>query len=274
MSKKKSRPLPQEMALPPGGADSHAHLDFKTLADNLDQVLDRAKKCGITTLGQVFLGPDAYLKGRELFSSQPDIFYILGVHPHEASVLDTETSAHIYSLARDDARIKAVGETGLDFFYNKSSPQEQRQAFKAQLELARDLDLPVVIHSRDAAEETLEILKQMKFRDRKVLWHCFGQDLETARQILDHGWFISIPGSITFARNTRLREVVKEIPVDRLLLETDCPFIAPEPYRGKQNEPALMVFTALEAARSKGMDAGELWMTCGDNCRSFFGVKS
>ena len=274
MGKNKNRPLPQEMALPPGGADSHAHLDFKTLAGNLDQVLDRAKKCGITTLGQVFLGPDAYLKGRELFSSQPGIFYILGVHPHEASTLDTETSGRLYSLARDDKRIKAVGETGLDFFYNKSSPQEQRQAFRTQLELARDLDLPAVIHSRDAAEETLEILKQMGFRDRKVLWHCFGQDLETARQILDHGWFISIPGSITFAKNTRLREIVREIPVDRLMLETDCPFIAPEPYRGKQNEPALMVFTALEAARSKGMDAGELWKTCGDNCRSFFGVKS
>ncbi|WP_291319803.1 TatD family hydrolase [Desulfonatronospira sp.] len=274
MGKKKNRPTPQEMALPPGGADSHAHLDFEALAGNLDQVLDRAEKCGVSTLGQVFLGPDAYLKGRELFSSRPEIFYILGVHPHEASTLDTETSAHIYSLARDDERIKAVGETGLDFFYNKSSPQEQRQAFKTQLELTRDLDLPVVIHSRDAAGETLEILKQMGFKGRKVLWHCFGQDLETALEILDHGWFISIPGSITFARNTRLREILREIPVDRLMLETDCPFIAPEPYRGKQNEPALLVFTAMEAARSKGMDAEELWTTCGDNCRSFFGVKS
>ncbi len=273
MGKKKNRPLPQEMEMPPGGADSHAHLDFETFSGELDQVLDKARQCGVSTLGQVFLGPGAYAKGHEYFSAGTGVFFILGIHPHEASGLDTATAQKIYSLARSDPRIKAVGETGLDFYYNKSTPREQKKAFLTQLELARDLDLPVVIHSREAAVDTLQILKAMGLKDRKLLWHCFGQDLETAREILRNGWHISIPGSITFAGNSLLREVVKEIPIDRLLLETDCPFIAPEPYRGKKNEPALLVFTAMEAAHSKGMDPWELWQICGDNCRGLFGVS-
>ena len=273
LGRKKIRPAPQDLNMPPGGADSHVHLDFPAYNEEIPQVLDRAKESGISTFGQVFLGPSAYLKGRDLFKPFPEVFFILGVHPHEASGFTSETRRDMAAAVKRDQRIRAIGETGLDFFYRHSSEEKQKSAFKAQLELARETELPVVIHSREAEAETLKILKESGFKDRRVLWHCFGKGIDLAREILDQGWHISIPGSVTYPKNARLREALAEIPPDKLLLETDCPFIAPEPYRGKQNEPALMVFTALAAAEVMGLDAGELWRQCGDNCRTFFGVN-
>ncbi len=273
LGRKKSRPVPQDLGMPPGGADSHVHLDFPAFKGKIPQVLDRAKKSGVSTFGQVFLGPSAYLKGRDLFKPFPEVFYILGVHPHEASGFTPETCGDMAAAVKHDQRIRAIGETGFDFFYRHSSEEKQKNAFKAQLELAREMELPVVIHSREAEAETIKILKQTGFKNKKVLWHCFGQGLELGREILDQGWHISIPGSITFPKNALLREALAEIPPGRLLLETDCPFIAPEPYRGKRNEPAFMVFTALAAAEIMDMDAGDLWRQCGDNCRDFFGVN-
>ncbi len=272
MSRNRTKPLPQDQGLPPGGADSHVHLDFPYFSGKLQETVDRARQSGIATMGQVFLGPKAYAQGKDLFQDIPEVFFILGVHPHEASGFTSGTREDIAAAAEQDPRIKALGEMGLDFFHMRSTPEEQKEAFAGQLELAREMDLPVVIHSRDAPRETMHILKNAGFENRRLLWHCFGQDAELAREILELGWHISVPGSVTFAKNTQIREAIARIPADRLLLETDCPFIAPEPYRGKKNEPALVVFTALEVARLKGMDPGDLWVQCGDNCRSFFDV--
>jgi len=272
VGKKKTRPLPQELGLPSGGADSHVHLDFPAFAGKLEQTLEKAQKTGISNLGQVFLGAEAYRRGKGLFDPFPGVFFILGIHPHDASRYSQQDLEPVASAVQEDSRIKALGEMGLDYYYLHSTPAEQEKAFAAQLELALDLDLPVVIHSRNAEQETLKILLDKGFKERKVLWHCFGQDVSLAWEILDQGWYISVPGSITFPKNTLLREAVAKIPADRLLLETDCPFIAPEPYRGKQNEPSLLAFTALESARVRGMDPSLLWVQCGDNCRGFFGL--
>ena len=270
MARKKPRPLPQQLNMPPGGADSHVHLDMGSLAGNLDAVLARAKSCGISSLGNVFLGPAAYRQKKDLFMSHDQVFFMLGVHPHDAGTFSGDAAGEIMAAVGEDIKIKAVGEIGLDFFYDHSSFEDQTKAFRRQLEAAKLLDMPVVIHSRDAYLQTLEILTDMGFRDRPVLWHCFGQGPEQALEIMSFGWHISVPGSVTYKKNNALSRAVKIIDPDRLLMETDCPFLAPEPYRGKENEPALLGFTALKIAQIKDMDPGELWLRSGRNCRDFF----
>ncbi len=272
MARKKPRPLPQDLNLPPGGADSHVHLDMGELKSSLDQVLARAGACGVSTLGNVFMGPEAYEQGRKMFENHDQVFFILGIHPHEARTYTSAIASRMAECVREDQKIKAIGEIGLDFFYKHSSPEEQQHAFQEQLDLAKQLDLPVVIHSRDAYEQTMDILLDMGFRNRPLLWHCFSQGPDQAGEIMSHGWKISVPGTVTYKKNIILRQAVEAIHPGHLLLETDCPFLAPEPYRGKENEPALLGFTALEIAEIKDMDLGELWLKCGQNCRDFFHV--
>ncbi|MFP4110045.1 MAG: TatD family hydrolase [Desulfonatronovibrio sp.] len=270
MARKKPRPSPRELNLPSGGADSHTHLDMGELKSSLDQVLARAADCGVSTLGNVFMGPEAYLHGRGMFKNHDQVFFIMGIHPHEAKTFTPGIAAQMIECVKKDEKIKAVGEIGLDFFYKHSSPEKQRHSFQEQLDLAKQLDMPVVIHSRDAYQQTVDILLEMGFRDRPLLWHCFSQGPDQAREIMSYGWKISVPGSVTFKKNIILRQAVEVIHPGHLLLETDCPFLAPEPYRGKENEPALLGFTALKVAEIKDMDLGELWLTCGRNCRDFF----
>ncbi|WP_028574263.1 TatD family hydrolase [Desulfonatronovibrio hydrogenovorans] len=272
MGRKKPRPLPEDLGLPLGGADSHAHLNMGNLSGNLDRVLTRAQDCGVSLLGNVFLGPEAYDREHGLFGNYSQVFFIIGVHPHEAREFTARTGQELNRIAENDPRVKAVGETGLDFFYDHSPRSSQEKAFKAQLDLAKELDLPVVIHSRDAFEQTINILTRSGFKDRPLLWHCFGLGPEEAKKILSSGWHISVPGSVTFNKSLALQQAVKIIPEDRLLIETDCPFLTPEPYRGKTNEPALLGFTALKIAQVKGIDVDEVWLKCGDNCRKFFNV--
>ncbi len=272
MARKKPRPLPEGLNLPSGGADSHVHLDMGSLAGSLDRVLARAKSCGISLLGNVFAGPKAYKLKKSTFSEHDQVFFILGVHPHEAKTFAPDTAGQIIESAKNDSKIKAVGEIGLDFFYDYSSPHDQRKAFRMQLETAKYLDIPVVIHSRDAYRETVDTLLDMGFGNRQVLWHCFGQGPEQARELMSFGWCISVPGSVTYKKNISLREAVKCIDLDRLLMETDCPFLAPEPYRGKENEPAFLGFTAGKIAEITDMDVGELWLKCGRNCFDFFNL--
>jgi TatD DNase family protein len=150
----------------------------------------------------------------------------------------------------------------------------QQRLFQEQAHLARELDLPLVVHCREAVQETLDILIDTGMKDRKVLWHCFGGDWELAQNILGHSWTISIPGPVTFRKSDRLREAVAHIPLDQLVLETDCPFLTPEPFRGKRNEPALTVFTAQAVAKAQGRATEEVWAACGRTARDFFGLKN
>ena len=268
--KKKDRPLPASLGLPLTGVETHAHLDMKPLVDDLDGVLARAAQAGVARLGQVFLGPEAYEQGRALFANRGQVHFLLGVHPHEASIIVGDTLARMETAFRGDSRLKALGEIGLDFYYDHSPREVQEREFRAQLDLAKALDVPVVVHSRDAFPETLAILDDLGFGGRPLLWHCFGGDQAMAGAILGRGWHISIPGPVTYARSEDLRRAVAGIPMERMVLETDCPYLAPEPWRGKTNEPALMAFTAQAVARVKEMDAAEVWTRCGETARAFF----
>jgi TatD DNase family protein len=270
VSKKKERQPPQSLGLSPVGADSHAHLDGRGY--DLDAVLARARLCGVRTVGNVFLGPQAYHEGRALFEGLGDVFFLLGVHPHDAAKMKEADLEAIREAFNKDPRLRAVGEIGLDYYYDFSPKEDQQHWFRRQLALARELDQPVVIHCRDAEDDCLAMLDQAGFGGRPLLWHCFGLGPDWARLITERGWHISVPGTVTYARSEALREAVRAIPADRLLLETDCPYLSPEPYRGKTNEPALLGFTAREIARLRGEDLAGLWQRCGDNTRKFFGL--
>ncbi|MCM0755752.1 TatD family hydrolase [Desulfovibrio aminophilus] len=273
MSKKhKARPEPESLGLPQGGVDTHAHLDMQAYEMGLETVLDRARASGLSRIGNVFLGPDAYLEHRSLFAARPEVFFLLAEHPNDTAGFDESRAQRLLDCLRGDPRIRAVGETGLDFYWKDVAPEEQERAFRLHLDLARQTDLPPVIHCRDAEERTLAVLDDMGFRDRPLLWHCFGGNADLAREIVARGWHVSVPGTVTYARNEALRAAVPGIPSDRLVLETDCPYLTPEPWRGKQNHPALVGFTAVAVAGLRGVPAGELWTMCADNARRFFGL--
>jgi TatD DNase family protein len=274
MSKKKTkRPAPESLGLPRVGVETHAHLDFDAFDEDFDEVLQRARAGGVATIGQVFLGPDAYERNRGRFDGLEGFFYLLGVHPHEASSLGDAGLAAMRKAFEADDRLKAVGEVGLDYFYDHSPRDAQRRAFRRQLGLARELDRPAVIHSRDADEDTLAILEEEGFSERPLLWHCFGRDQDFAARLMkrEH-WLVSVPGTVTFKKSDALREAVAAMPLDRIVIESDCPFMAPEPYRGKRNEPAFCVFTAAGIAEAKGLEAAEVWRRTGENAARFFGL--
>lgn len=280
MTKKKhiARPLPESLALPFTGMDSHAHLDIENLLPELPALLRRAALAGVAHVGQVFLSPEACTAHRPAFEActgpdMPAVFFILGIHPCDAMNLTGHTLDAMRTLFADDARLRAVGEIGLDFYWKDCAPFVQEEAFRLQLALARSVQRPVVIHSRDAAARTLEILEAENFAGYPLLWHCFsGEAIALTERILANGWHISVPGPVSYNANADMREALTCIPADRLLLETDTPYLAPEPWRGKRNEPAFTAFTAHAVSVALGRDPAELWTTCGENGRRFFGV--
>lgn len=271
-SKHHKRPEPESLGLAPVGVETHAHLDLDAFDDDLDQVVERARNSGVALIGQVFLGPAAFENNRGRFDGREGFFYLLGVHPHDSSGLDAKGIEAMRRAFKTCERLKAVGEIGLDYFYDNSPQDVQRQAFRDQLIMAKDLDKPVVIHSRDADEDTLTILEEEGFENRPLLWHCFGRDAEMAARLIGNGWLLSIPGAVTFRKSEALREAVAATPIERLVIESDCPFLTPEPYRGKRNEPAFCVFTAAAIAEIKGLDVQDVWRITAENARTFFGL--
>lgn len=270
--KKKVRPEPESLGLPLGGVDSHAHLDLDDFDDNREELIARARASGISEIVNVFLGPDAYERNKSLFDAHPTISFLLGIHPNNADQFTDEILERMRAHFKADPRLKGVGEIGLDYYWDRVPHDVQKAAFIRQLELAKELEQPVIIHSRDANEDCIAILEEQGFRDYPVLWHCFGSGLDLAQPVIDNGWYISIPGPVTFRKTDDLQAAVARIPFDKLLVETDCPYLAPEPWRGKLNHPALVAFTAKRIAEIKGRSAEDIWQITGDNARRFFGL--
>lgn len=269
MSKKEQYRLsPDTLGLPQTGADAHAHLE--NFGERLAEIINHAHSVGLSTIAQVFCGTDSYWQHRADFDLWQDIFFCLGVHPNDVESFTDKTLRDMKAIFLSDPRLKAVGEIGLDFYRNSCPIPIQEAVLHIQLELAMELDLPVVIHSRDAAQNTLRILEE-NFVNRPLLWHCFSGDaLDYADRIMANAWYVSIGGPITYPANKKLREIVRTLPKDRIMLETDCPYLSPMPWRGKENEPAFSAFTAMKLAEVRHIDPAELWTTCGDNMRRFF----
>jgi TatD DNase family protein len=219
------------------------------------------------------MGLEEWSVCRELFGSRPDFFFILGIHPTEAPRLTEKELSGLRLLLRDDKRIRAVGEIGLDYHWKNVPPAEQHSVFRQQIRLAREYARPLVIHCRDALEDAFPILLEEGCRHYPLLWHCFGGDTDMALRLLDQGWHISVPGSFTYPSNSALREAVKHIPAERLMLETDCPYLAPLPHRGARNEPAYLAFTVQAVAEARGVDRASLWTSCGETAGKFFALE-
>ncbi len=263
-------PTPESLGLPLVGVESHAHLNSRQYDQDRDEVLQRARRSGVARIANVFLSPEAWETGRAFFAGHPEVFFLLGIHPTEAANCDAATLERMRQIFTQDTRVRALGEIGLDYYWKDCPPEVQRKAFVSQLQLAEELDLPVVVHSRDAFEDTFGLLTEQGFAGKALLWHCFGGDADQARRIVAAGWHVSIPGPITFPSNHVLREAVKEIPLNRLMVETDCPYLSPVPYRGKRNEPAYLAFTITALAQTLDMDRDEIWGICGKNALGFF----
>lgn len=268
--KKPVRIDPIQEALPQGGVDSHAHIDGDGFDQDRGEMLERARRVGVSQIGNVFLGPEDYEARKHYFAGNTEVFFMLGIHPCDGLRCTTECLNKIAEIFEGEPRLRAVGEIGLDFHWDDCPRELQRQAFAMQLEMAKALHKPVVLHCREAEADCLALLEGGGFKDYPLIWHCFGGDKALARRIVNNGWHISIPGTITFPANAALREAVEIIPAERLLLETDCPYLAPVPWRGTRNEPAYLVFTARAVALARKEEPEELWLQCGANARAFF----
>jgi TatD DNase family protein len=234
--------------------DSHAHLEMPEFRRDLTEVVQRAKASGVEYIFTVGTEKRDWDRALEIAHSYPSVYAILGVHPHNAREINKETYPTLRKLCAHD-RVRAYGEIGLDFYRNLSPRDVQLKRFREQIQLARDLGLPIVVHDREAHQETLEILKSEKAEKCGGIIHCFSGNYEMARQCIDMGFYISIPGSITFKNAGGFQEVVKQIPLGSLLVETDAPFLTPVPFRGRRNEPSYVGYTAQKVAEIKKVSA-------------------
>ncbi len=235
--------------------DTHAHLDL--LEGDVAQALERAAAAGVT--GVITIGIDLASSRRavEYAHAFPAVRAVVGMHPHDASDLDAAALREIGRLAADP-RVVGIGETGLDFYRNLSPRSDQERAFHALLDLARELELPAVVHDREAHSDTMRILEEYAPFDGRMVMHCFSGDLEMARAVIAMGGYVSVAGPVTFHNARRLQGVVRELPLDRLLVETDSPFLSPHPFRGKPNSPERVVLVAEKVAELKGISVEEL----------------
>jgi len=230
--------------------DSHSHLEMPDFRKDLETVIQRAKESGVEYIFTVGTEKKDWMRALEIAHSNPSVYAILGVHPHHAKEIDEETYPTLRKLCRDE-KVRAYGEIGLDFYRNLSPRDVQLKRFREQIVLAKELRLPIVVHDREAHEETLEVLKSERAEECGGIIHCFSGDYEMAKECIEMGFYISIPGTITFKNAEGFQEIIKHLPLESLLIETDAPFLAPFPFRGKRNEPSYIRYTAQKVAEIK-----------------------
>jgi len=256
--------------------DSHCHIDGPEYDADREEVIARALDAGVTTMLNVGTGDPhsgAFERAVELAEKHPEIYAAVGVHPHDAKLFDDAAELRLLNLIRQSRRVIAWGEIGLDYHYDHSPRDTQRDVFRQQLRLAREQNLPVVIHSRNADEDTIAIMsEELTGYQRAGVLHCFGGSLAMAKRAIELGFFISFAGNLTFKKAEDLREVARQLPLGRLLIETDCPYLTPVPFRGKRNEPARVVETARFLAGIHDRDLEDIANTTTENFRTLFGV--
>jgi len=273
MTKRPSKfpPLSAEIPL----IDSHCHLDMKAYSEDLHEVLARAAAHGVHHTITIGIDLESSIRAISLAQEYACVSATVGVHPHDVDRTAPDTYARICELA-DTHREQVVGfgEIGLDYVKEYSSAANQRRHFERQLAMARELRLPVIVHDREAHEDTLRILKDAGAAEIGGVMHCFSGDLEFARKVLDLGFLISIPGVVTFKNATALQEVARMIPLESIVVETDGPYLSPHPLRGKRNEPVNVLFTAARIAELRQITLDEVAMHTTANARRLFRLQS
>lgn len=249
--------------------DTHAHLHFPDFDVDRDAMLGRARAAGVTWMVTIGTDVETSRASIALAAREPDVWATVGVHPHDAGEADEAAFAEIERLA-ESPRVVAVGEIGLDFFRDLSPREAQERALRRLLALARRLRKPAVVHCRDAHEETLAILAEERVGEVGGIMHCFSGDVAVARRCLDLGLLISLAGPVTYPNPRALPDVARFVPGDRLVIETDCPFLPPQGYRGKRNEPAYLAITAARVAELRGETLDVFGARTTDNARALF----
>ena len=250
--------------------DTHAHLEMQAFEEDRDEVIRRAGEAGIDAIVTVGTNLRDCRKAVAIAGRYDSVYAAIGIHPHDVNRIDGETYRLIRELA-GRPKVVAYGEIGLDFFRNRSPRSDQIRCFGEQLELAAELGLPVIIHDRDAHAETLKMLTEWKGGKGGII-HCFSGDAPMAGKCLDLGFYISVPGPVTYPKSERLLDVVRQVPLDRLLVETDAPYLSPQPFRGQRNEPAYVLHTARKVAETKGLPLEEVAAATTRNAKAVFGI--
>ncbi len=255
--------------------DTHAHLDFRQFDDDRNAVLDRAQQAGIAAIISIGIDLKTSRAAVALAEAHKRVFATVGFHPHDAQTADDAALVELRDLARH-SRVVAIGEMGLDFYRDRSPRDVQRRVFRRQLQIAAELGKPVVVHDREAHADTLEILRQWiaesqtTFSEYRGVLHCFSGNLALAQAVIELGFFIGVDGPITYRNARKLPDIVKALPLDRLLVETDAPFLTPHPHRGQRNEPAYVRLVAEKIADTKNLPLEEVAQATTANAKALF----
>jgi TatD DNase family protein len=258
--------------------DSHCHIDGAEFDRDRDEVLRRASEAGVAamlTVGTGDAASDNFERAVALAEKHENIFAAVGVHPHDAKTYTDAAERRLIALVKSSKKVVAWGEIGLDFYYDHSPRDLQIEIFRRQIRVARELGLPIVIHSRDANDETVEVLSEECSHENFAggVMHCFGGTAAMAEKLMKIGFYISFAGNVTFKKAESLREAARVVPLERLLVETDCPYLAPVPLRGKRNEPAFVIETAKFLAEFKNVELEELARATTANFCKLFQVE-
>lgn len=255
--------------------DTHCHLDDPRLFEQLDEVLARADAAGVKKIASIGCARslDGIRSALEIAHAHPDrVVATIGTHPHDAEHYDDAIEAEIRAIG-EDPKIVAIGELGLDFYYDNSPREQQKEVMRRQIAIARELKLPIIVHTRSAAAETLEILREENARDVGGIIHCFSEDRDFAKEALELGFVASFSGIVTFKNAQAIQEAAIHQPLDALLVETDAPYLAPVPFRGKTNEPAYVAHTAAKIAELRGVDVEEILERSWENAHRVFALS-
>ena len=249
--------------------DSHCHLDHEPLSNNLTEVISRSKSIGINKLLTICTTVKGYYNILKIVEFDPIIYGTFGIHPHESGK-DYIEKNKIIEKFNQSKKIIGIGETGLDYYYNNSKKDDQLKSFKNHIEASIDLNVPLIVHSRNAEVETYDILSQYKKENLKILMHCYTGSFEFAEKLLKLNSYFSASGIITFENSTELQKTFKKIPLERILIETDSPFLSPVPMRGKKNEPSYIKYTLQKLAKLKDIGDKKLDIITSKNFNSLF----
>jgi TatD DNase family protein len=254
--------------------DSHAHIHGDEFRDDFAPMMSRAEAAGVRTIITVGADLPSSIAAVNLAGTYDNIYCAVGVHPHDAAGVDETVYQRIKDLASSCDKVVAIGEIGLDFYRDRSPRDQQERVFRRFICMARELALPLIIHDRDAHERVMSILREERAETVGGVLHCFSGDLAMARECIDMGFYISIPGTVTYANNRALHEVVQGVKIEHLLVETDCPYLAPVPQRGKRNEPAYVRHTAAKVAELKGLALADVARITTLNSQRLFRIGS
>mgnify|MGYP001221957778 CR=1 FL=1 len=254
--------------------DSHCHLDFSKLYDNLDEVIKRADLNNVKCLLSICTTLESYSKIILIVNKYKNVFGTFGIHPHETKNYEYLKQDLIIKKAQESKKIIGIGETGLDYFYNHSEKKIQKKSFIEHIKSALELDMPVIVHSRNAELDTYEILKEEKRNSNlKILMHCFTGSKDFAKKLIDIGCYISFSGIITFNNSSDLADAVSVVPVERLLIETDSPYLSPIPLRGKSNEPSNIIHTLKKLSEIKKASIDSIESSTTNNFKNLFNLS-